>query len=136
MLKTEEQEIDGLRVSVTQFPAMYAFRLLARLAKSVGPAFSTLSAAGMDAELETIAPQLAAALTTLDPDECDRLAVEVLKCTSVWDDGKKIELADKARIDQVFSGRILTMFKVLGFALRVNFSDFAAGIGKQAPAAP
>lgn len=138
MLKTEEQEIDGLKVTTTQFPAMYAFRLLARLARSVGPVMGAFQGASPDTDLADLAPQLSSALSVLDPDEVDKLVLEVLKCTSVWspDGSRKVELSDRAKIDEVFSGRIMTMFKVLGFCLKVNFSDFVTGIGQFAKAAP
>lgn len=139
MLKTEEQEIDGLRVITTQFPAMYAFKLLARLAKSIGPVMSTFQGVSLNTDLADLGPQLSSALSSFDPDEADKLVLEVLKCTSIWlTDGPahKVELSDRTKVDEAFSGRIMTMFKVLGFALKVNFSDFVTGIGQLAKAAP
>lgn len=138
MLNKEEEEIDGLRFVVVQFPAVYAFKLLARLAKSIGPAMTVLTGADVSTELGTLAPQLADALRCLDPDDAERLMLELLRSTAVWvgDPLKKVELCDKARVDDVFTGRIMTMFKVLGLVLRVNFSDFARGIGKLATPAP
>jgi len=140
MLKREEEEIDGLRFSVVQFPAMYGFGLLARLAKTVGPAITSLSGVSPDTDLATLGPAFSDALGALDPDEAQKLVVEVLRSTSVVipdaTGGRKVELTDKAKIDEVFSGRLRTMFKVIGFSLRVNFSDFVGGSGKLATVAP
>jgi len=137
MLKREEKEIDGLMFTSVQFPAMYGFGLLARLAKSIGPALAALSGLSPDTDLSDIGPSLRTALVGLDPDEAQKLVLEVLKSTSVlMTEGRKIEFTDRAKVDEVFSGRLKTMFKVLGFALQVNFADFATGNGNPATAAP
>lgn len=130
-LKSEDQEIDGLTFRVVQFPAMYGFALLARLAKCIGPALGALGSIAPD-DMAAMAPALRDALATLDPDEAQKLALEILKCTSVLlpkggGEVVRVELTDKTKIDQVFSGRLKTMFKALGFAVRVNFSDFVSG---------
>ncbi len=137
MLKREDKEIDGLTYTSVQFPAMYGFGLLARLAKSIGPALASLSDVNPDTDLADVGPSLRNALGSLDPDEAQRLVLEILKCTSVLltdaTGGRRIEFTDRVKIDEVFSGRLKTLFKVIGFALQVNFSDFA--VGNDPPAA-
>lgn len=141
-LKTEDQEIDGLTFRVVQFPAMYGFALLARLAKCIGPALGALGSVSPD-DTSAMAPALREALSTLDPDEAQKLALEILKSTSVLlpkagGEVARVELSDKTKIDLVFSGRLKTMFKVLGFSVRVNFSDFVSGnvLGQDVPKVP
>lgn len=142
MLNKEDQVIDGMTYSVVQFPAMYGFALLARLAKCIGPALGALSSMGpgTNSDISQMGPVLCEALSTLDPDEAQRLALEILKSTSVIipdaTGGRRVEFTGREKIDEVFSGRLMTMFKVLGFAVKVNFSDFARGIGSQAKADP
>lgn len=38
-------------------------------------------------------------------------------------------VGDKAHFDEVFSGKILLLYKVLWFSLEVNFGDFFAAVG-------
>jgi hypothetical protein len=136
MLKREEEEIDGFRFTSVQFPAMYSFGLMARLVKSVGPAISTLMELGPDADIAEHAPMLAQALSTLDPDDAQKLVLEILKSTSVLvptDKGdKRLEFSDRTKIDEFFTGKLILMFKAVGFALKTNFSDFLSGIDQSA----
>ncbi len=142
MLKREEKEIDGLTYTSVQFPAMYGFGLLARLAKSIGPAVAALGNVSPDTDLGDLGPSLSTALASLDPAEAQQLVVDVLKSTSVYlpditgTGGRKIEFADKVKIDEAFSGKLKTLFKVLGFALQVNFADFAPGTDVMATVVP
>ncbi len=62
MLKKDSKDIDGLSYTTVQFPAMYGFGLLARLAKSVGPALGALSGVSPDTDLATVGPALSTAL--------------------------------------------------------------------------
>jgi hypothetical protein len=121
------ETIDGLEFTVVPFPALHALGLLARLMKSIGPALSALGNADESEDISKIAPALAA----LSPSEAQSLALEILSGTFVWlDDGKgprKFELGKKEKFDAVFNGRIRTMFKVLGLALRANFAGFTDG---------
>lgn len=140
MLKREDSSIDGMTFTVVQFPAMYGFGLLARLAKTIGPALTALSSVRDETQLTTLGPVLHEALGALDPDEAQRLVLDVLKSTSVLipdaTGGRKLEFSDRAKIDEVFSGRLTMLFKVIGFALRVNFSDFVLGSGATGIVAP
>ena len=136
-----EEEVDGLPFRVVPFSAYHALGLLARLAKAIGPALSSLSGYDANTDLKDLAPALRVAFAALDPAEAQVLTLEILKLTSVLlDDGTgkpapRVELNTKEKFDRVFSGRLKTLFKVLGFALRVNFSDFIAG-SANAPVAP
>jgi hypothetical protein len=140
MLKREDEVIDGLHFTVVQFPAMYGFGLLARLAKTIGPVMGSLSGITPGTDLGTLGPQFADALAALDADEAQRLVLDILKSTSVVipdaTGGRKVEFSDRTKIDDVFSGRLKTMFKVVGFALRVNYADFNAGSDPAANVAP
>jgi hypothetical protein len=133
MLKTEAVTIDDIRFETTQFPAMRAFELLARLVKSVGPAIGALTNIDPNTELSSIGPQLMAGLSTLNPSEAAKLVEDVLACTTADVDNKRISLSTKSNIDLVFSSKLKTMFKVLGHALKVNYQDFNEGSDPAAP---
>ena len=135
-----EETIDGLQFRVIPFAAYHALGLLAKLAKSLGPALSSLSALDQDTDVRELGPTLRHALASLDPAEAQALALELFKQTSVLiDDGgralRRIELTSQQKVDQVFNGRLKTLFKTLGFAMRVNFASFTDG-SESAPAAP
>lgn len=143
MLKHEEETIDDFQFTTVQFPAMYAIGLLTRLVKSVGPAMSALSGFSPETSLASIAPALTTALSSLEPEDAKKLILEILNCTSVWlpdaTGGRKIEFTNSDKINEFFSGRLKTMFKTIGLALRVNYQDFASGSvdkAKDVPAAP
>ena len=134
MLKREDKDIDDLKFTVVQFPAMYAFGLLARLLKTIGPVMATLGN-NMNVELSELSGPLREALSALDPEEAQKLVLEILKSTSVIipdpTGGRKVEFTSSTKIDEVFSGRLMTMFKVVVFAAQVNFADFVQGIGSK-----
>ena len=135
-LKTEPVEIDGIKFETTQFPAMAAFRLMARLIKVIGPAMGVLKGATKDTTLESLAPALGAALSNVSPDEAQSIALEILKCTTAEVGGVLIGLTGQAPVDQVFSGRLSMLFKVLAHALKVNYGDFSEGSDPAAPQTP
>lgn len=131
MLKTERETIDGIDFTTTQLPAMKAFKLLARLTKVAGPVMAALSSLEDSMEIAELAPVLANALSALEADELSDLAVEVLKGTSAivsdMNGSRKLDLMVQENIDLVFSGRLLTMMKVLIHAIKVNYHDFLEG---------
>ena len=135
-LKTESLELDGITFSTTQFGAMRAFKLMARLIKQVGPAMGALTGAEATTELSTMGPALVGALESLDPDEAARLLLDILAGTSALVDGKNMDFIGKtaqSNFDIVFTGRLGTMFKVVGAALQLNYSDFFAGVTPETP---
>lgn len=134
-LKYEEAEIDGIKFATTQYGAMRGLELLGRLAKTVGPALGALSSADMSPDLERFAPVIAIALRDLQPSELTALTVDILSGTSATitdgDKMRRVDLMSRESLDKVFNGRLMTMFKVLLHALKVNYSDF--GFGSAAP---
>lgn len=138
-MKSDEREIDGLLVKTVQLPAMRAFKLLARLVKAVGPALGVLTKLDPSAQLDAVAGEIAGAFASLDADEAERLVPEILTKTTVFipdDRGGSEKLLTKERIDDMFTGRLMTLFRVLGFVLQVNFQDFYAGSAPAAPQSP
>lgn len=107
--------IDGLEFGTVPFPALHALGLMPRLAQ-LGSAFG-----GADEGV------------SLDPKAMQSLLVDLLRQTWVMiDDGgaqgqRKIEISNQVKFDQVFTGRLPTVFKVVQFVQEVNFGGFSDG---------
>ncbi len=126
MLRTERKKIEGLEVSTTQLPALRAFALLARLGKVIGPALSKMSGMNMESD---IGPVLGELFANLDPAESSDLVLEVLISTQVIIDNRREELNNQEAVDRVFGGNLKAMLLTMGFALKVNYSDFFGALG-------
>lgn len=130
-LKYEEKEIDGLKFGTTQYAAMRGLELMGKLASSMGPALGAMSAIEGENDFEKYAPMLAIALRDLEPSKLSTLCVDILSGTTATIEEnnkvKRVDLSSKEALDRVFSGRLMTMFKVILFALKVNFADFGFG---------
>lgn len=135
-LKKETREIDGLTFTTSQLPAMASFTLFGRLVKAVGPAFGALSKLDPSTPLDGAAGELAGAFSAIDVDEATRLVPQILSRTTVAISGRHENLQASGAVDRVFSGRLGTMFKVLVFALQVNYSDFLPGSAQAASQLP
>lgn len=133
MRHSKRKEIDGSTWTVNQFSATEGLRLLTLLMKlcggPIGRAISALKSGGLTSILDSKVDfsLLGEALTELtgrmDEDEIADLVKRLLACTTVDDreQGKLRKLNCGDRFDSVFQGRYLTLFKVLGFVLEVNF---------------
>lgn len=139
-LKYEETELDGIRFGTTQYPAMRGLELMGRLAQTIGPALGALSMSDMETELDKFAPVIAVALRDLKPAELTSLAVDILSgTTATITEGnavKRVDLMSREALDRVFSGRLMTMFKVVLHALKVNYADFGFGSATPNESAP
>jgi hypothetical protein len=137
-LKTEDTTIDGIVFSTTQFGAMAALELMGRLAQTIGPAVGVLSAANPDTPVDQLAPVIASAMQNLKPNELGALAMAVLANTSatINDNGtlRRLDILTTQDFNKVFSGKLMTMFKAIVHALKVNYSDF--GFGSAPASAP
>lgn len=132
-LKYEEVEIDGIKFGTTQFAAMRSLELMGKLVQTIGPALGVISTADPNTPLERLAPVLAGALSNLKPAELGTLALEILAGTTatIEDDGKyvRVDILSKNDFNRVFSGGLMTMFKAVIHALKVNYADFGFGSG-------
>ncbi len=141
MLKTETKTIDGVEFTTIQFPAMRSFELLAKLVKQIGPALALMSSVDPDTQITDLAPHLMSALSGLEPAAARALVVDVLSNTQALlrdanGQASLVELNRTETIDRVFSGKLRTMFVVLGHALKVNYGDFTEGSAPNAPQTP
>jgi hypothetical protein len=146
--KTETRTIDGFEVTTTQFASVAGCRLWTRLLPMFLPALAALpdgqnlnNFGQMD--LAKLAPALGAIAAKLTPDEFETTMLEVLALTQVtYGRGNQRvnrTLDSVGAIDAVFDGAVGSIFKVMWFALEVNFDSFGiAGALRQsaAPAVP
>lgn len=108
--KTETKTIDGLEVTTTQFPAMQAVGLFARLARVDG---------GQN-------------IGKISPDELQSLIADCLRSTTVTmrpagGQARLVPLTSQADIDAVFSGSFATLIKTWGWVVDINFGTFKQG---------
>lgn len=123
MRKKHDRVIDGTTWTVNQFSATEGLRLLTRLMAIGGAplarAIQALPTDGsiLDARVDfgLLAAAISELTSRLEEAEVVELVKRLLACTLA--DGEDCE----RRFDVVFQGRYLTLFKVLGFVLEVNY---------------
>lgn len=140
--KNETREIAGLKITVSQFAPMRAYRFLALAAKTLGPVLSTivpaLSLNATSSLRDMSASTIGNAFAMLDESAAERLLLELFSNSSVVADvnGKpvKFDLSGRTEIDVAFGdGGLAALFAAAKFALEVNFADFIKGLAS-APA--
>lgn len=124
----EQKTIDGIEFASQQLPALRAYRLMAKLARTLSSGKAT-----------TVFDLMGA----LDPDTADVFILEALAATTAKHDGKIVSLTSRDAINTVFDGRLEALCGVVAWALEVNFGNFSdavAGVNQPeqaaAPAAP
>ncbi len=125
MREIEERTIDGHLYAVSQLPASRGLEMFGRLAGLIGPAALEALARGasLDKDLQTLAPAAVALFARLKPGDLSEIAKGLLGPATV--DGKPLE----QQFDLHFQGRIMHLFKVIFFAVEVNFRDFRDALG-------
>lgn len=132
-MKEEHAEIDGLPVFTAPLPARRAGKLKVRILAILAPmgdvagsaVISEIAGAGIGgAEIRDLGKTVDRVLRGVGGDQLDSLLCEIFAASHVELDGKRIWLGDGKGIDQVFTGRLMTMYRVAGHALTVNFRDF------------
>lgn len=137
-LKTKELRVGGLRIETTQFAAVQAYRLWARLLPLVAPALARLPSVKSlrvadlgDLDVAAFMPALAAVTEQLTPDAAESLMLEILAGTEAsFTRGKKparLTLSSAAAIDEAFDGDVGSLLKTMKHALEVNFAGFGTG---------
>ena len=131
-LKHDTREIDGTKFRTSQLPALASLALLTKVVKLIAPILGELE--GIDIknlsfedDIEKLVPLVTALFSELEPKTATELAREILTCTTAEIEKSLVLCDNDGNINQVFSGRLITMFKVIMFSLEVNFGDFTAG---------
>lgn len=124
-LRTATKQINGLTVEVQQFACRRAWRLTARLVRTLGPAIVPLLEGGGLGRAD--ARSLAEAMWALTDDAADEMLCAVLAGTSVVgskDYPGRLDLSDASKIDLAFGGDMASALEAAMFALEVNFGNF------------
>lgn len=125
MIEVKEKEIDGAKYMVTQMTARQALKMQAKLIKLLGPCVSELITCFVSKDKENGLSKVVTALATqLDDKTFDQLVFELL--TNVRKNGFEL---NESSINLEFAGALNTLFKVIGFVLEANYSDFLADGG-------
>lgn len=135
------QSVDGpVKCVVQQLGGKRAFKLSLRLAKSIFPA---LAAVGASKDRAAQFAAISQAVEKLSVDELDSLLSDLLKDHLViFDEAKGVVHSEGfERIDALFTGKAIEIYKLFYFALEVNFADFfgmlrASKKGSSAPQVP
>lgn len=144
MIETKTKVIDGFTFASTQLPPLKAYPLSARVASILLPAFTRLMSSGLDfsdadkffaQDAAKLLPVLEPMLETLAKKDNEDLPQKLLAGTTVQIPDEQgnatlISLASPEGINRAFQGRGLLLYKVLWFAVQVNFADFFAGASK------
>lgn len=140
-IQSVTEEICGLRVTSTQFPPMRAHKLLARLARVMGPALGEIANVDIgddtitEFNLGSLGPALVRVFAEMDDAVAERLPLEILSLTTCIDaDGtSKHELGTLQGYNAAFAGMGAAPYLVMAFALKVNYARFLDDLAAFAP---
>lgn len=125
MRTMKERTIDGHLYAVSQLPASRGLEMFGKLAGLIGPAALEALAKGasLDKDLKTLAPAAVMLFARLQPGDLSGIAKEMLGPATA----DNMPISDKFELH--FQGRIMHLFKVLIFAVEVNYGDFFDALG-------
>lgn len=139
MREAQKKTIDGIEFEVRPLAGMRAVTFLPRLNKVLGPALGALAATKGVADSKALQDALSVLGEKLDEKEMEYIARTLLaECTFQPADGSAGGVL-MPRFDQVFAGQPETAFKLLAFALEVNYAGFIPALralGLRAQGAP
>lgn len=131
MKTAQSKTIDGIEFSVEQLPGRAALLLSRRLAAIGAPAlakaftgFKGTSIA--DAEISNLGAATAALFDRLPESEFTELVDQLLSTAWVTRDGKRGPLLPV--FDSIMQGHTATAYKLLWFAIEVNFGPFGGAL--------
>ena len=117
---------------VLPLPAGMSLKVLARVLKMVGPAFSDV--ASLSEAASAVGTVLAGGLAELDEETVAFVCSELAKVTTVVDGDKKLQLSRV--FDEHFRGRIVDLFAWLRFAAEVTYGPLGAALVAMKPETP
>lgn len=128
---------------LTQLGGIHAGRVLVRIGPHIPKLLGTLSAFDLKSLANPEALKkldlskldftaIGKAIADITPDEFERLTIELLSgsfATAHDPEGTPVRLdLTRGNVDQLFVGHVWDLFKLLGFAIKVNFADFGGGL--------
>lgn len=134
MIRTEEKEICGHKITVTTYTGREGINIFAKLGRIIGPMFSGLGGLDgldltkvTDSELaKAMLPMICKIFEALPETEYAPLLVRILRSTRL--DGKEIT---PEIFDIEFAGEYALLLQTVAFVLTVNYKSFfgESGIG-------
>jgi hypothetical protein len=126
MIETLKRTIDGLDFELSQMAAWQALTTFTRVTKFLAPGLDAVAAASGGDKSAVVAGLIRGlqGLAASNPTELRALTEVLLGSCIVTHDGKLQRLLPV--FDVVMQGRILTVFKLLAWALEENYPDFFA----------
>lgn len=139
MLKRKALKVGEVEVAIVMIPARQAFGLskdVAQVAAQLLGALGKLRGKPLDADLQTVGPELGVALSGIEASKLDALMAGLLSTSEAKVNGAWLPLLNV--IDDVFAGRIFDLYLCLVEATRINYPDFFARLAKvnEAPDQP
>jgi hypothetical protein len=138
MLQQQEVELDGLKFTLQQPPAMRAMRLWARLAgllaKPVAAALPSAKGAktASDIDLAQLGPALEQLFAKLSPEEMEILLRELFATVFLHvtnnTNGNTMPVPLLPQFDTAMQGRPFTALKLAVECVRFYYSDFLGGL--------
>ncbi len=143
-IQTVKDTICGLQVETTQFLPMRAHKLLAKLAKVMGPALAEIGNVELDDEgdvvdfdIGNLGPAIVRVFGELDDVTAERLPLEILAGTSVVRtvDGQtqRFDIMNVDAYNNAFAGVGAAPYMVMAFALKVNYARFLEDLAAFGP---
>jgi hypothetical protein len=127
-IETKSSTIDGVKYTVTQFPARKGFQLKVRIARLLAPALKSLLGSfdignltkltNVDINPGMVGQAFGALFESSDPDDILRLVMELLRDTRR--EGQEI---DDGVFDVAFAANYAHLYKVVAFVVSVNYSN-------------
>jgi hypothetical protein len=133
-----ELEISGklLKFTVSQLPAMRAFKLLDRILRAFGPSIGSIAGASSGAlaggvslaklNVAALGEGIAVLFERLTEDELESVTRGLLAGAMVVIErgGKRSNVEVLEVFDELFAGHIFSVLKLLRFAFEANYGDF------------
>lgn len=123
-MASQTRTIDGHVYEVFALPAWTAVEVFHALTKALAPAVAGVAAAEGSNGVAALTGSLERMVAQLPAPELVRLSKLLLTGARVVVNGQSAEV--NAISDVHFQGRVLALFKVVAFAVEVNFPDFFA----------
>lgn len=120
-------------ITIVQLPALRASATLLRLLEVLGPGLSTLAkvadpAGGEKMNLAALPEGVEKLFGRLNGQVFEELLIDMLNDATVTIEGERVPL-DRTKVNTLFRGHVLELYKLFVFAVRVNFADFFDALG-------
>jgi hypothetical protein len=118
---------ESFELTCIKLEPVAAYMLVAKLGKVLLPVLVAMRTRKPTDDMSPVVDQIFSGLT---PELAQQVMLELLSTVTVVRTGasgqpQKFDLCNgQVAINNAFRGNVMTMFKVMGFALEVNFSDF------------